>query len=478
MKLFNSLTGRKETFAPAIRGRPTMYVCGPTVYNHPHIGNARPAVVFDVLFRLLKARFGEVVYARNVTDIDDRIIAAATAEGVPSEVISARYTEAYHQDMAALGVLRPTLEPFATAHVGEMLAMIERLLASGHAYEAEGHVLFHVPSFPAYGRLSRRSREEMIDGARVEVAPYKRDPADFVLWKPSTEGQPGWESRFGRGRPGWHIECSAMVEKHLGLTIDIHGGGQDLKFPHHENEIAQSTCAHGGAPLARFWLHNGFVNVEQEKMSKSLGNVLLVRDLVAQTPGEAIRFALLATHYRKPLDWSAAGLAQAKHALDRLYTTLRLPPEAGPRDEGAVPAAVREALEDDLNTPEAFAALFELSRRANASEDDDEKRRLKGELLAGGKLLGLLQVDSEAWFKRSPQSTTIVVPVATTEVVAYPPEVAARLDEAEIDRLIAERAAARKARDFARADEIRDQLAAQGVVLEDSPEGTRWRRSG
>jgi cysteinyl-tRNA synthetase len=476
MKLFNSLTGRKETFAPAIPGRPTMYVCGPTVWNHPHIGNARPAVVFDVLFRLLKARFGEVVYARNVTDIDDKIIAAATAEGAPSEVISARYTEAYHQDMAALGVLRPTLEPFATAHVGEMLAMIERLLASGHAYEAEGHVLFHVPSFPAYGRLSRRSREEMIDGARVEIAPYKRDPADFVLWKPSTADQPGWESRFGRGRPGWHIECSAMVEKHLGLTIDIHGGGQDLKFPHHENEIAQSVCAHDGAPLARFWLHNGFVNVEQEKMSKSLGNVLLVRDLVAADDepnrrrlGEIVRYALLATHYRKPLDWTEAGLAQAKHALDRLYNTLWLPPRVEASDEAPPPTpAVREALEDDLNTPEAFAALFDLSRRANASEDEGEKRRLKGELLAGGRLIGLLQVDPEDWFKgelSKPRSVT-----AGLEIFAINP--------VEIDRLVAIRAEARQAKDFARADEIRQQLADLGVVLEDSPEGTRWRVGG
>jgi cysteinyl-tRNA synthetase len=482
MKLFNSLTGRKEPFAPAIPGRPTMYVCGPTVYNHPHIGNARPAVVFDVLFRLLKARYGEgVIYARNVTDIDDKIVAAAKEREVPVAAVVDEYTRAYHKDMAALGVLPPTIEPFATAHVGEMLAMIERLLASGHAYEAEGHVLFHVPSFPEYGRLSRRSREEMIDGARVEVAPYKRDPADFVLWKPSTPEQPGWESRFGRGRPGWHIECSAMVEHHLGETIDIHGGGQDLKFPHHENEIAQSACAHGGAPLARFWLHNGFVNVEQEKMSKSLGNVLLVRDLVAQAPGEAIRYALLASHYRKPLDWSAAGLEQARHALDRLYTTLRLPPRLdAPGRDATPPARVREALEDDLKTPEAFAALFEIARRANASSDEDEKRRLKMELLSGGRLLGLLQQDPEAWFKRSPRSRGVVVPVATTEVVAYPPEVrtAAHLDEVEIDRLIAERAAARKARDFTRADEIRDRLAGQGVVLEDSAEGTRWRRAG
>jgi cysteinyl-tRNA synthetase len=495
MKLFNSLTGRKETFEPAIRGRPTMYVCGPTVWNHPHIGNARPAVVFDVLFRLLKARYGEgVIYARNVTDIEDKIIAAAAAEGVASEVISARYTAAYNGDMAALGVLPPTLEPFATAHVGEMLAMIERLLASGHAYEAEGHVLFHVPSFPEYGRLSRRSREEMIDGARVEVAPYKRDPADFVLWKPSTPEQPGWESRFGRGRPGWHIECSAMVERHLGVTIDIHGGGQDLKFPHHENEIAQSVCAHGGAPLARFWLHNGFVNVEQEKMSKSLGNVLLVRDLVAADNerdrsilGEVVRYTLLMAHYRKPLDWTESAFERAKDALLRLYNPLRLPPPLDPRRKNMEPpSSVREALEDDLNTPEAFAALFDIARRTNASKNEAEKRRLKAELVAGGRMLGILRQDPEEVFKRlgflaatarsrsSARADLLVGAVDADRTFRRE----AAIDEAEIERLIAERAAARKARDFARADEIRDRLAGQGVVLEDSAEGTRWRRAG
>jgi cysteinyl-tRNA synthetase len=266
-----------------------MYVCGPTVYNHPHIGNARPAVVFDVLFRLLKHRFGDVLYVRNVTDIHDKMLAAAEAEGVATEVVARRYAATYHEDMAALNVLPPTVEPYATDHVPQMIAMILRLIASGHAYEAKGHVLFHVPSFPAYGALSRRSREEMIEGARVEVAPYKRDPADFVLWKPSSPGQPGWDSPWGHGRPGWHLECSAMVEAQLGITIDIHGGGLDLKFPHHENEIAQSVCAHNGAPLARFWLHNGFLDIEREKMSKSLGNVILVRNLLQDAPGEAIR---------------------------------------------------------------------------------------------------------------------------------------------------------------------------------------------
>ena len=458
MQLYNSLSGRKEDFQPAEPGRPTMYVCGPTVYSHPHIGNARPAVVFDVLFRLLMQRYGDVAYVRNVTDIDDKIMAAATTEGVATVVIAERYAAAYHDDMTALNVLPPTVEPYATGHVPQMIAMILRLIATGRAYEAAGHVLFHVPSFPAYGELSRRSRAEMIEGARVEVAPYKRDPADFVLWKPSSAGQPGWDSPWGRGRPGWHIECSAMVEAHLGATIDIHGGGLDLKFPHHENEIAQSASAHDGAPLARFWLHNGFLDVEREKMSKSLGNVVLVRDLLREAPGEAIRYALLAAHYRKPLDWSAAGLARAKHALDRLYLTLSELPGAGePTPEASLPEALLAALEDDLNTPKAIAELFALSRAANASADEDARRELKAQLLAGGGLLGLLQQDPETWLKTTGS---------------------AEIDEAEVERLIALRAAARKAKDFAEADRIRDQLAAEGVILEDQSGKTRWRRAG
>jgi cysteinyl-tRNA synthetase len=474
MQLYNSLTGRKEDFQPADPGRPTMYVCGPTVYSHPHIGNARPAVVFDVLFRLLMQRYGDVAYVRNVTDIDDKIMAAAAAEGVPTEAIAERYAAAYHEDMAALNVLPPTVEPYATGHVPQMIAMILRLIAAGHAYEAAGHVLFHVPSFPRYGALSRRSREEMIEGARVEVAPYKRDAADFVLWKPSIAGQPGWDSPWGRGRPGWHIECSAMVEAHLGATVDIHGGGLDLKFPHHENEIAQSASAHDGAPLARFWLHNGFLDVEREKMSKSLGNVVLVRDLLREAPGEAIRYALLAAHYRKPLDWSAAGLARAKHALDRLYLTLSelpgqgepvaepyLRPDSrlgpGPTSRASMPGPLVAALEDDLNTPKAIAELFALSRAANASADEGERRALKEQLLAGGGLLGLLQQDPDSWLK-GPGGAAI--------------------DEAEVERLIALRAAARKAKDFAEADRIRDQLAAEGVILEDQSGKTRWRLAG
>jgi cysteinyl-tRNA synthetase len=359
--------------------------------------------------------------------------------------------------MAALNVLPPTIEPFATGHLPQILAMIETLLAKGHAYQAEGHVLFHVPSFPAYGRLSRRTREEMIDGARVEVAPYKRDPADFVLWKPSSPEQPGWDGPYGRGRPGWHIECSAMIEAHLGTTIDIHGGGQDLKFPHHENELAQSSCAHGGAPLARFWLHNGFLNVEQEKMSKSIGNVLLVRDLLRQAPGEAIRHALLSTHYRKPLDWTAAGLHQAKQALNRIYRAVdQLPGPGEPTDEPP-PPDVLAALEDDLNTPKALAELFALAHRAKTSTDEGERRARKSQLLAAGGLLGLLGQDPAAWFQEMGATS---------------------LDPAEIERLIEARSAARDAKDFAEADRIRDQLTAAGVVLEDGREKTRWRLAG
>jgi cysteinyl-tRNA synthetase len=458
MKLFNSLSGAKERFVPANPARPTMYVCGPTVYNHPHIGNARPAVVFDVLFRLLRQRFGDVLYARNVTDVEDKIIKAAKEQGVATEVIAERYARAYQEDMAALNVLPPTIEPYATAHIADMLAMIEALVAKGHAYEVEGHVLFHVPSFSDYGRLSHRTREEMIDGARVEVTPYKRDAADFVLWKPSSAEQPGWESRFGRGRPGWHIECSAMIEACLGTTIDIHGGGQDLRFPHHENEIAQSICAHDGSPLARFWLHNGFLNVEHEKMSKSVGNVLLVRDLLREMPGEAIRYALLVAQYRKPLDWTERGLSQAKHALDRLYLTLRelpgpneIDPEAGPT------SSVLAALEDDLNTPKAFAELFELAREAHATEERGRKVELKRALLGSGRLLGLLQADPEVWLR---DTTRIGV------------------DAEEIERLIVRRAEARRARNFAEADQIRDQLAAQGVIIEDAADRTRWRLAG
>jgi cysteinyl-tRNA synthetase len=458
IRLYNTLSRHKEVFEPADPERVTMYVCGPTVYSHPHIGNARPAVVFDLLYRVLSQRYSSVLYARNITDLDDKINAAASAEDVPIEVISARFTEAYHHDMQALGVLPPTVEPRATAHMRQMVALVERLVELGFAYQAEGHVLFHVPSFEAYGRLSGRNREDMIAGARVEVAPYKRDPADFVLWKPSTGDQPGWESPWGHGRPGWHTECAAMIETLIGETVDIHGGGHDLVFPHHENEIAQGVCAHGGAPLGRYWVHNGFVNVDSEKMSKSLGNVLLVRDLLERAPGEAVRLALLGAHYRSPLDWSAETLEQAARRLDRLYATLEgladVEPEVAPVD--AVPANFAEALEDDLNTPAALSHLAAMARAANAETGAAERARLKAAMLGSGAMLGLLQGDPLAWREARRAGAG---------------------DAADIERLVAERTEARAQRDFSAADRIRDELAALGVVLEDGAGGTRWRRA-
>ena len=456
MKLFNTLSGKKETFVPSDPNRVTMYVCGPTVYDYAHIGNARPAVVFDVLYRFLQNEFGGVVYARNITDIEDKIIKAAIDKGIPIDDITDRFTRAYNEDMAALNVLPPTIEPKATGHVDQMLTMIALLIDKGAAYEADGHVLFHVPACKSYGALSRRSREDMIDGARVEIAPYKRDPADFVLWKPSTPEQPGWDSPYGRGRPGWHTECAVMIKAHLGETIDIHAGGQDLKFPHHENELAQSLCAHDGAPLARFWLHNGFLDVEEEKMSKSIGNVLLPHDLIKTMPGEAIRYALLSAHYRKPLNWTSSGLARAKQALDRLYRTLST--LAGPNEmatDARPPESVRSALLDDINTPRAQAALFDLARRANSTEDSAKQAEIKQQMLAAGRLLGLLQQDPESWLQSAGQDADI--------------------DRDEIERLLEMRRTARAAKDFETADQIRDQLEAEGVLLEDGPDGTRWR---
>ncbi len=391
LTLHNTRTRQKEPFVPLQDGRVTMYVCGPTVYSFPHIGNARPAVVFDVLARLLRSRY-EVRYARNITDIDDKINKAAAEQGVPIGEIAARFTTVYLEDMAALGVQPPDLEPRATEHVPGIVAMIARLIDSGHAYAAEGHVLFRVRSFTGYGELSGRDRRDLLAGARVEVAPYKEDAGDFVLWKPSTPELPGWESPWGRGRPGWHIECSAMIEQHLGPTIDIHGGGNDLIFPHHENELAQSTCAHGGELFVRYWLHNGFVNVDHTKMSKSLGNVLLVRNLLTEAPGEAIRLALLSAHYRQPLDWTGEVLSEAKRKLDRLYGALR----DVPRQAAAVGSADPEfiaALDDDLNTPKALAVLFDLARSINRSEDAGEREALAARLRASALFLGLLGTD-------------------------------------------------------------------------------------
>jgi len=448
ISLYNSLTRRTEPFVPLDPARVTMYVCGPTVYNYVHIGNARGPVVFDVLARLLRRHYPNVVYARNVTDVDDKINAAAQAEGVPITVIAERYAQAYHQDMAKLGIAAPDIEPYATAHIGPIVAMIEKLIAGGHAYAAEGHVLFDVASYPAYGALSGRDTEELIAGARVEVAPYKKSPGDFVLWKPSTPEQPGWDSPWGRGRPGWHIECSAMSEAHLGQTIDIHAGGVDLMFPHHENEIAQSTCAHGGRTFARWWLHNGMLTFDGRKMSKSLGNVLVLHDLLERHPPEALRLLLLRGHYRQPLDWSDAAVAQAVSTLDGWYRVLRDLAGVDVAGDLPVPERVEAALCDDLNTPQALA---ELSLLADAARQQGTARA-KAALLGGGALLGLLQQDPEAWFKQA----------------------GGGIDAARVEALIEQRRAARAARDFARADAIRDELSAMGVVIEDGAQGTRW----
>ncbi len=456
LQLYNTLTRRKEAFQPIDPDRVTMYVCGPTVYNFAHIGNARPAVVFDVLARLIRLLYPELVYARNITDVEDKINKAAADEGVPIDVISGRYKAAYDEDMGALGVLPPDIEPHATAHIAEMIEMMEALIEKGHAYAAEGHVLFNVPSFEGYGALSGRNRDEMIAGARVEVAPYKRDPADFVLWKPSTGDQPGWDSPWGLGRPGWHIECSAMVEKNLGREIDIHGGGLDLTFPHHENELAQTVCCYGGG-FVRTWVHNGFVNVDREKMSKSIGNVLLVRDLLDDAPGEAIRLALLSAQYRQPLDWSEDGLAQAKRNLDRLYGGLRELADVPVPVEVTPPQTVVDALSDDLNTPAAMAEMFKLLTAANTASTDAEKVEAKAALLGGGWLLGLLQDDPNAWFGHADVGD---------------------VDADQIELLIVQRNEARAAKDFAEADRIRDELTALGVVLEDGAEGTRWKLAG
>lgn len=430
-----------------------MYVCGPTVYSYAHIGNARPPVVFDVLARVLRREFPKLTYARNITDIDDKINDSAAKEGVDISVISERFTEAYHDDLEALGVLPTDLEPKVTEHIDEIHSMILRLIESGHAYEAKAHVLFSVTSFDDYGNLSKRDLDQMLAGARIDVAAYKKDAGDFVLWKPSRDDQPGWDSPWGRGRPGWHIECSAMAATHLGRTIDIHGGGTDLVFPHHENERAQSVCAHGGETYARFWVHNGFVNIDKEKMSKSIGNVLLVKDLIQKFPPEAIRYVLLSAHYRAPLDWNDEILAQAKSSLDRLYGALRSLADIDASSGEHIPKPFMDAMLDDLNTPKALAELFALSKKANMTEDDAEKSILKAALLQAGELLGLLQQDPEEWFSGDQDDAFT----------------------AEIDGLIEERIAARENKDWVRADEIRDILNDKKVILEDGANGTRWR---
>jgi len=456
IQLHDTLQGKKVPFEPLKAGEVTMYLCGPTVYNYAHIGNARPAVVFDLLARILRRRY-KLTFARNITDVDDKIIAASQESGEPIEGITARYAKVYNDDMGALGVQAPDIEPYATQHIDVMIAMIQKLIDEGHAYAAEGHVLFDVASHEKYGELSKRDLREMIAGSRVEVAPYKKAAQDFVLWKPSTPEMPGWDSPWGRGRPGWHIECSAMAEKHLGETIDIHAGGQDLVFPHHENECAQSSCAHGGAPFARYWLHNGFLSIDETKMSKSLGNVLLVHDLIETIPGEVIRLALLGAHYRQPLDWSAETIASARRMLDRLYGAVRgidVSDEA--RAAAEVPEALVAALEDDINTPKAMAEFFALARALNKANDPEEMEALAAQMYAAGDLMGLLGSDPETWFAGG---------------------VDGDVSSDEIEALIAKRNEARANKDWAAADKYRDKLTEMGITIEDGPDGTAWRRS-
>ena len=449
LRLYDTLSREKRTFVPIDPSRVTMYVCGPTVYNYAHIGNARPVVAFDVLFRLLRHLYGEahVIYAANVTDVDDKINLKAAQEGVPIDVITARYLDAYHADMSALGALRPTFEPRATQTMDAIIAMIGRLVRNNAAYAAQGHVLFNTQTYSDYGKLSGRSLDDMIAGARVEVAPYKQHPADFVLWKPSKPGEPVWQSPFGPGRPGWHIACSAMIEQTLGLPIDIHGGGNDLIFPHHENEMAQGICADHAEVYANVWMHNGFLNMGGTKMSKSLGNVELVHNLVTRAPGEALRWALMSSHYRQPLAWTDDVVEQARSALDSLYGALRRASdiEAAPAQPAA---AFMAALYDDLNTPKAYAELFAMAKRLEAGD-----ACAKGELLASGALIGVLQADPEAWFQGDADQGL----------------------KARVEALIAQRITARTQKDWAAADLIRAELTALNIEVMDSANGATWK---
>ena len=454
MKLFlyDTLSGEKLEFKPLNSGKVTMYLCGPTVYNYAHIGNARPAVVFDLLGRLLRQNY-EFVFARNITDIDDKINAAAIESNSISEITEV-YIEAYNTDMAAIGVKSPDIEPRATEHIGEMIIMIEKLIDAGNAYQAEGHVLFEVSTYSEYGSLSKRDLSEMMAGARVEVASYKKSAHDFILWKPSTPELPGWDSPWGRGRPGWHLECSAMIKKHLGTTIDIHAGGQDLVFPHHENEIAQSTCAHQGKTFSRYWLHNGFLSIDNTKMSKSLGNVSLVRDLLKDHSGEVIRLALLTAHYRQPLEWSSKTLVAAKKMLDRIYGALRdirVSPQKIANTK--VPTIILEALSNDLNTPMAMAEVFSLAKKLNKTLDNNEREDIAAQIYASGKIIGLFEKDANEWFSQIAQC---------------------KYSEGEIENLIAQRDEARLIKDFNKADQIRDQLLDEGISIEDTSAGVRW----
>lgn len=457
--VFNTLTRRKEPFVPLDENNVRMYVCGPTVYDRAHIGNARPIIVFDTLYRLLKHLYPKVTYVRNITDVDDKIIKKSQESGEPINVITEKTSRFFHEDIAELNTLPPDIEPRATQHIAEMIDLVKHLVDNGCAYEAQGHVLFSVSKMKNYGALSGRSMDEMIAGARVEVAPYKKEPGDFILWKPSDETQPGWDSPWGFGRPGWHLECSAMSSKYLGETFDIHGGGQDLIFPHHENEIAQSCCAFGHDFYAKYWLHNGHLMVNGEKMSKSLGNFFTIREILDQVPGEAFRLYTLGTHYHQPLNWLPEGLKQAKQTMDRFYTALRSTPSVdltGAKPDGEVV----EALKDDLNTPKAIAVLHSLATALNKAESADKQAEIKKELIASAHLMGLLYQDPEEWFRAGSASAA-----------------GQGIGESEIEALIQKRADARKAKDFATADAVRKELADKGVIIEDTPAGTQWKRA-
>lgn len=457
LTVYNTATRKKEPFEPIDPAHIKMYVCGPTVYNLIHIGNARPAVVFDVLFRVLQQEYPKVTYARNITDIDDKIMKAAAEQGVAISELSQRYAAEYDKDVLALGTLKPSVEPYATEHLPQMISMIGRLIDKGHAYEAEGHVLFDVQSMEDYGKLSNRSLEDMLDGARVEVAPYKKYAGDFVLWKPSNEDEPGWDSPWGYGRPGWHLECSAMIEAHLGDTIDIHGGGRDLIFPHHENEVAQSCCAHDGKEYVRYWMHNGYVNIDGEKMSKSLGNFRTVRELLEQYRGEVIRFALLSAQYRSELDFSKELLDQSRASLDTLYGFLRDNMDIDVDENIEIQGQpVYQALLDDLNTPIAISELYALAKSLG-SVSEDAKAGVKSTLLKAAEFLGILQQDPNQWFQQADGDEEI--------------------SSEEIEALIAERQQAKLDKNYGRADEIRSELESKGVLLEDSREGTKWKRA-
>ena len=453
IQLYNTLSRQKELFTPLDPSHIRVYACGPTVYGRIHVGNARPIVVFDVLVRVLRRLYDRVTYVRNITDVDDKINDRAAANGQSIDELCADTIVSFHADTAALGAVPPDVEPRATHHIDQMIAMISLLIDKGHAYAADGHVLFQVSTMPHYGALSKRSMEDMIAGARVEVAPYKRAPEDFILWKPSTTSQPGWDSPWGRGRPGWHIECSAMAKAYLGEVFDIHAGGLDLIFPHHENEIAQSCCAHGTSHMAKYWLHNGFVTMNDEKMSKSLGNIITVAEATARYRPEVLRAALLSAHYRAPLDLSENAMQDAQNSLDRLY---RAAGTAKPSDM-ALDDAFMACLCDDLNTPAAMARLHELARLANKG-DQAAATALK----SSAELIGLLRDTADDWAKAGSAA-------GDSDDTQF--------DDATIDAEIAARNAARAARDFATADAIRDRLAAAGIILEDGQDGTGWRRS-